>query len=75
MIKIHDIDNFTAEIERRVQEHQMEYLEAIVSYMNETGLDEVKIKKLISPTIKHKLEEESDSFNRLGKRQKRFKDI
>lgn len=75
MIKVHDIDNFTAEIERRVRENDMQYLEAIVSYMQETGLDEIKIKKLISTTIKEKLEEESDSFNRLGKRQKRFKDV
>lgn len=75
MIKIHDVDNFTAEIERRVREQDMEYLEAIVSYMQETGLDEVKIKKLMSSAIKDKLEEESDSLNRLGKRQKRFRNV
>lgn len=71
MIK-HESEAFSKEIERRVQELGMDYLEALTIYMQEADLDESKVKKLLTPNLKAKLEQECYDLNRFGKKLNRL---
>lgn len=66
MIKIHDRSSFTAAIEQMVAEKKMEYMDAILIYCQQTGIEIESVPKLISQTIKEKLSDEAHALNMLG---------
>jgi hypothetical protein len=70
MIKIHNTSTFASEIEKAVQQKDLTYLEAIVEFCQETGMDFSSIPKLITPILKDKLESEAIDLRLLKRGQK-----
>lgn len=62
-----DIQKFSMEIENRVSKDQTTYLEAILSYCEETGLEIEIAAKLVSSAIKSKLQNEGENLHILIK--------
>ena len=58
------------EIEDRVYKYDIGWLEAIMEYCEDTGLEPDRVSKLISPNLKSKLELEAKSLNFLDKSSK-----
>jgi hypothetical protein len=66
-VKILTKQEFALEIERRVRHKSMGYLEAIIDYCNDRGIDPDEISKLVVGSLKEKLEAEAQRNNLLPK--------
>lgn len=66
-IKILTKQEFALEIERRVCSKSMGYLEAIIDYCDDRGIDPDEISKLVIGSLKEKLEAEAQRNNLLPK--------
>ena len=64
------MEEFFKEIEDRVYKYDIGWLEAIMEYCEDTGLEPDRVSKLISPNLKSKLELEAKSLNFLDKSSK-----
>ena len=64
------MEEFFQEIEDRVYKYDIGWLEAIMEYCEDTGLEPDRVSKLISPNLKSKLEIEAKSLNFLDKSSK-----
>ena len=64
------MEEFFQEIEERVYKYDIGWLEAIMEYCEDTGLEPDRVSKLISPNLKSKLEMEAKSLNFLDKSSK-----
>jgi len=64
------MEEFFREIEDRVYKYDIGWLEAIMEYCEDTGLEPDRVSKLISPNLKSKLEMEAKSLNFLDKSSK-----
>ena len=58
-----NMEDFFQEIENRVYQHDIGWLEAILEYCEDTGLEPDRESKLVSPNLKSKLELEAKSLN------------
>ena len=65
-----NMEDFFQEIENRVYKYDIGWLEAILEYCEDTGLESDRVSKLISPNLKSKLEMEAKSLNFLDKSSK-----
>ena len=65
-----NMEEFFQEIEERVYKYDIGWLEAIMEYCEDTGLEPDRVSKLISPNLKSKLELEAKSLNFLDKSSK-----
>jgi len=72
MVKIHSVNQFCKEIELLSIEKECGYIEAITMYCKETGLDVESVSKLITPTMKAKIQSEAESLNLLTKKTARL---
>lgn len=68
MIRIHNAEAFTREIERMVAEDESSYLEAIMNYVQKNNIEVESVVRLINPVIKEKLRKEAHDLNLLGKK-------
>jgi hypothetical protein len=59
--------SFTQTIERLVHQHRMTYMEAILQVCEDRQIDPLDIGKLVSPSIKSKVETEAQGRNLLPK--------
>lgn len=59
--------SFTTKIEKLVRDEKMTYIEAILHLCEESQIDPLDIGKLISPSIKAKVEAEAMKSNLLPK--------
>lgn len=59
MENIEEMHRFSNIIFDRVKTHKLEYIDAVVSYCEETELEFESIVSLISPALKNKMEEEA----------------
>ena len=66
-IKILTKQEFALEIERRVRNKLMGYLEAIIDYCDDRNIDPTEISKLVVGSLKEKLEAEAQRNNLLPK--------
>ena len=66
-VKILTKQEFALEIERRVRNKSMDYLEAIIDYCDDRGIDPDEISKLVVGSLKEKLEAEAQRNNLLPK--------
>jgi hypothetical protein len=66
-IKILTKQEFALEIERRVRFKSIGYLEAIIDYCDDRGIDPDEISKLVVGSLKEKLEAEAQRNNLLPK--------
>jgi hypothetical protein len=66
-LKILTKQEFAFEIERRVKQKQMGYLEAIVDYCDGAGIEPDEVSKLVVGSLKEKLEAEAQNNNLLPK--------
>jgi len=60
-------DSFAEEIEDMVLDTKMSYIEAIVEYCEEKGIEVESVSKLISKPLKEKLKYEATELNYLKK--------
>ena len=60
-------DKFAEEIEAMVLDTKMSYIEAIVEYCEEKGIEVESVSKLISKPLKEKLKYEATELNYLKK--------
>ena len=60
-------DRFAEEIEAMVLDTKMSYIEAIVEYCEEKGIEVESVSKLISKPLKEKLKYEATELNYLKK--------
>ena len=60
-------DKFAEEIEAMVLDTKMSYIEAIVEYCEEKGIEVESVSKLISKPLKEKLKYEATELNYLTK--------
>jgi len=67
-LKLQNQVTFATHIENLVKEKKLTYMEAVIEYVNLTGIDFEKIKKLISPKIKSEIENEAIYYNMLPDR-------
>lgn len=74
MINIQNIIKFSSDIEILVEVHRITYLEAIMQYIEFEKLDVEIVPKLMSPSLKQKLEREATELNLLTKENK-FDDL
>lgn len=58
---------FTQQVEKLVSSEKMTYMEAILHICEQRSIDPLDVGKLISPTIKAKVEAEAQSSNLLPK--------
>lgn len=65
-----NMEEFFQEIEDRVYKYDIGWLDAIMEYCEDTGLEPDRVSKLISPNLKSKLELEAKSLNFLDKSSK-----
>lgn len=65
-----NMEDFFREIEDRVCKYDIGWLEAILEYCEDTGLEPDRVSKLISPNLKSKLEMEAKNLNFLDKSSK-----
>ena len=65
-----NMEDFFQEIENRVYQHDIGWLEAILEYCEDTGLEPDGVSKLVSPNLKSKLEMEAKSLNFIKKSSK-----
>jgi len=66
-LKILTKQEFAFEIERRVKQKHMGYLEAIVDYCDSAGIEPDEVSKLVVGSLKEKLEAEAQNNNLLPK--------
>lgn len=66
-VKILTKQEFALEIERRVRNKLMGYLEAIIDYCEDRNIDPDEISKLVVGSLKEKLEAEAQRNNLLPK--------
>jgi hypothetical protein len=66
-LKILSKQEFAIEIETRVRKQGMDYLEAIVHYCDEAGIEVDDVSKLVVGSLKEKLEAEAQRVNLLPK--------
>ena len=66
-VKILTKQEFALEIEKRVKRYDMGYLEAIVHYCDGKGIEVDEVAKLVTGSLKEKLEAESQRVNLLPK--------
>jgi hypothetical protein len=66
-VKILTKQEFALEIECRVRHKSMGYLEAIIDYCDDRGIDPDEISKLVVGSLKEKLEAEAQRNNLLPK--------
>jgi hypothetical protein len=66
-IKILTKQEFALEVESRVNRYDMGYLEAIVHYCDGKGIEVDEVAKLVTGSLKEKLEAESRRVNLLPK--------
>jgi hypothetical protein len=66
-LKILTKQEFALEIERRVKQKHMGYLEAIVDYCDNVGIEPDEVSKLVVGSLKEKLEAEAQNNNLLPK--------
>lgn len=65
-----NMEDFFKEIEDRVYKYDIGWLEAILEYCEDTGLEPDRVSKLVSPNLKSKLEMEAKSLNFIEKSSK-----
>ena len=65
-----NMEDFFQEIENRVYQHDIGWLEAILEYCEDTGLEPDRVSKLVSPNLKSKFEMEAKSLNFIKKSSK-----
>ena len=58
-------NKFATLIESKVKEKRCGYMDAVLLYCNETGLDPSNIKSLVNKTLKEKIAYEAQSLNML----------
>ena len=58
-------NKFAQVIETKVKEKRCGYMDAVLLYCNETGLDPSNIKSLVNKTLKEKIAFEAQSLNML----------
>ena len=66
-IKVISKQEFAMQIERRVQQKEMGYLEAIIDYCDSHGLEADDVHNLVVGSLKEKLEAEAQRNNLLPK--------
>lgn len=67
-LKILDRETFCSEVEGLIEaDYDIDYMDAITIKMDEYGIDEVDIPKLLTPNLKEKLRKEAKSKNLLQK--------
>ena len=69
-IKIMTKKRFTKAVEACVSRNNMSYLDAITYIMEERGMDFRNIKKLLSDSLKEKLEVEATNLNLIRSKKK-----
>jgi uncharacterized protein (UPF0210 family) len=62
-LKLQNQQTFARHIERTVREKELTYIEAVVEYINETGIEFKKVNKLIGKTLRDKIEKEALDLN------------
>lgn len=74
MLKLKNMEEFSAEVERLVAEKQLTYMEAVVEHLAATGIevDNPRVKNLISTKIQQKMYEEAVEFNMFKGKKKNF---
>lgn len=72
MLKLHNMIEFSTEVERLVHEEELTYLEAVMHHLQLCGLDvdSFKYKSFLSPKIVQKLEEEAYDLKLIGRNKK-----
>lgn len=65
-----NMEDFFKDIEERVYKYDISYLDAILEYCEDTGLEPDRVSKLISPNLKSKLEMEAKGLNFIKKSSK-----
>ena len=58
-------NKFAQVIETKVKEKKCGYMDAVILYCNETGLDPSNVKNLVNKTLKEKIAFEAQSLNML----------
>ncbi len=58
-------NKFAQVIETKVKEKRCGYMDAVILYCNETGLDPSNVKSLVNKTLKEKIAFEAQSLNML----------
>lgn len=69
-MKFHNSASFTKEIEKRTLDGQCGYIEAIVEYCQERGIEVESIPKLITPDMREKIRKEGVGLNFLDRGKK-----
>jgi len=67
MLKVHNTASFSREIEKLVENDSMNYVEAVSHYMQVSGLDPESIPKLLTQSLKDKLEREATELNLINR--------
>ena len=70
---IDEIQKFSFEVEELVWKFDISYLDAIMMYCDDTGLEFDVAAKLISSSLKEKLQEESEDNNLIKRSSKLIK--
>jgi len=74
LLKLRNMEEFSHEVERLVEQKQLTYLEAIIEHLKTCDLecDNHKVKNLLSPKIQLRLYQEARELNMLGKKKKKL---
>jgi uncharacterized protein YjgD (DUF1641 family) len=75
MIKLHTQSTFSKEIEKLVKESKLGWLEAIMEFAAQSGIELESVPKLLSPAIKEQLKLEATNLNMLGRKPKEIPDF
>lgn len=62
-----DVTKFTIEIENRAYDKNLSYMDAIIDYCDETGLEYEVAAKLVSKPLKTKIQVEAEKLNLVKK--------
>lgn len=67
-LDIHSSEQFAIHIERQVREHRMTYIDAIIHFCQQRGLDPESIASYVSPKMKTAMLREGQALHLLRKR-------
>ena len=73
-LKLKNMEEFSSEIEKRVTNKELLYIEAVVEYAEELGMDvdNPKLKSLLTPKLQQTILKEAYKYNKIPKsRQKK----